>query len=300
MNFLQRLFSQPKTETVPYVSLEIEKTESESDQNNSAKTGGLYCLPPGFYVGKLSDVGLERERNEDSFYAIESLIHHEFGQEPFGLFIVADGMGGHQRGEVASSLAVRITANTILEEIYLPYLTNNQNANNRPLNEALVAAVRNANTAVQKEVPDGGTTLTAALVMGNNAYIAHVGDSRAYVIKQGEIKQITQDHSLAQRLEDLGQASAEEITQVQNVLYRAIGQGSSVEVDTYIQHLPAGASLLLCSDGLWGQVKDKNLLDVFTSASTPQAACEQLIKMANDNGGPDNITAIIVSIGVEN
>ncbi len=299
MNFLQRLFSQPKTEAVLTPQGKTEIVESESARKEPNKTLSLDCLPPGFHVGRLSDVGLERERNEDSFYVIESLLHHDLGSEPFGLFIVADGMGGHQRGEIASSLAARTTANSILEEVYLPYLTNNQNANNRPLNEVLVEAVENANIAVQEEVPDGGTTLTAALIMGNTAYIAHVGDSRAYVIKQGEIKRVTQDHSLAQRLEDLGQATAEEAAQVQNVLYRAIGQNSSVEVDTYIQHLPAGASLLLCSDGLWGQVKDENLKDVFKSASSPQDACDQLIKMANENGGPDNITAIIVSMGVE-
>ncbi len=293
MNFLQRLFSQPKTKTTTFVN----EQEGALESTNPTKANDLGSLPPGLHIGKLSDVGRERERNEDSFFMVEALIQHDLGAEPFGLFIVADGMGGHQSGEVASSLAARITANTILQEIYLPYLTNNQNANNRPLNETLVAAVQDANTAVQEEVPDGGTTLTAALVMGNNAYIAHIGDSRAYIIKQDEIKQITEDHSLAQRLEDLGQASAEEIAQVQNVLYRAIGQGSTVDVDTYIQHLPAGASLLLCSDGLWGQVTEEELKEVFTSASTPQNACEQLIALANENGGPDNITTIIISMG---
>ncbi len=298
MNFLQRLFSQPKTETAPLSPppSTLPDIESEPDQLEPVQTVGLDHLPPGIHVGKLSDVGCERERNEDSFFVIESLVHHHLGAEPFGLFIVADGMGGHQKGEVASSLAARMAANTVLEEIYLPYL---QNTNARPLNEALVAAVESANAAVHKTVPDGGTTLLVALVMGNNAYIAHVGDCRAYVIKQGEVKQITQDHSLAQRLEDLGQATAEEAAQVQNVLYRAIGQDSKVEVDTYIQYLPDGASLLLCSDGLWGPVKNESFKEVFASALTPQDACEQLIKMANENGGPDNITAVIVSMGVE-
>ena len=125
MNFLQRLFSQPKTKTVlpSEIEEEEEKSEPEPEQNDfNNKKVGLDCLPPGLHIGKLSDVGQERERNEDSFYTIESLMHHDLGQEPFGLFIVADGMGGHQRGEVASSLAARITANSIVEEVYLPYL----------------------------------------------------------------------------------------------------------------------------------------------------------------------------------
>ena len=147
-------------------------------------------------------------------------------------------------------------------------------------------------------VPDGGTTLTLALVMGNNAYIAHVGDSRAYVFNQDALKQITQDHSLSQRLEELGQ-SPEEVKQVQNVLYRAIGQGETVEVDTHMQYLPAGASLLLCSDGLWGLVEDTDITDILKTASSPQESCEQLIEKANNNGGLDNITAIVVSMGAE-
>lgn len=260
---------------------------------------GLDQLPPGLHVGKLSDVGRERERNEDSYYTLESLVQHEYGQERFGLFIVADGMGGHQKGEIASSLSARITANSILENVYLPYLTNSQGANNLPINEALKQAVETANTTVQEEVPDGGTTLTVALVMGNNAYIAHVGDSRAYVFNQGEIKQITEDHSLARRLEETGQATAEEVMHVQNVLYKAIGQGGAVEVDTYIQHLPAGALLLLCSDGLWGLVNNEQIKEILASAPTPQKACENLVAMANENGGRDNITAIVVAVGAD-
>lgn len=261
--------------------------------------GGLSNLSPGFHIGKLSDIGRQREQNEDSFYAIESLMQHSYGQEPFGLFIVADGMGGHQKGEMASSLAARITANKILEEIYLPYLTNRQNRDSRPLNEVLIASVENANKSVHEQVPEGGTTLTAALIMGNNAYIVHVGDTRVYLFKQGEMKQITKDHSLAQRLQESNQATEEEVAHVQNVLYKAIGQGSTLEADTYVQHLTPGASLLLCSDGLWGSVKADNIRDVLASVATPQEACDKLINMANESGGPDNITAIVVSLGLE-
>jgi serine/threonine protein phosphatase PrpC len=297
MNFFQRLFSQPKVEAKPEIEAQVDERVDDSGHKQICN---ISQLAPGLHVGQLSDIGREREQNEDSFLVLNALIQHDYGQEPFGLFIVADGMGGHQKGEVASALATRTVANHILQDVYLPYLTqNNRSSANRPINEALVAAVQSANTAVQEAAPDGGTTLTATLMMGNNAYVAHVGDTRAYMFKQDEVKQITKDHSLAQRLEELGQATPGEVAHVKNVLYKAIGQNSTVEVDTYIQHLPPGSSLLLCSDGLWGLVEDDVLKDTINSSATPQEACERLVAMANQKGGQDNITAVIVTMGVE-
>jgi protein phosphatase len=169
------------------------------------------------------------------------------------------------------------------------------------LNEILTGAVKNANVAVQEGVPGAGTTLTMAVIMGNTAYIAHVGDTRAYVFKQNQLKQVTQDHSFSQRLEELGETTAQELALFQNVLYKAIGQTklADKDIDTYVQHLPPGASLLLCSDGLWGLVADSNIKEVLAAAPTPQHACERLITLANENGGRDNITVIIISMGIE-
>ena len=298
MNFLQRLFTQPKTgDTQPVEPQQVEKNQEHKPDSR----GRINQLSPGLHVGKLSDVGRVRERNEDSFYAIQSVLHHNYGQEPFGLFVVTDGMGGHQHGEIASSLAARTMASCILREVYLPYLANDNQSSNRPINEILVEAVQHANTLVQEAAPEGGTTLTAALVMGNSAYIAHVGDTRAYLFNQDKMKQITKDHSLVQRLVELGQETPEGalVHPQRNVLYRAIGQGDTMEVDTYVQHLPPGSTLLLCSDGLWGPVGNENLQKIINSSITPQDACERLIAAANANGGEDNITAIIVSMGVE-
>jgi serine/threonine protein phosphatase PrpC len=297
MNFLQRLLSQPKAEAEP-----AGQVASKEAARTTNQTGNISQLAPGLHVGKLSDIGKIRERNEDSFYAIESLLHHNYDRERFGLFIVADGMGGHQKGEVASSLAVRTAAQCILKDIYLPYIVNNnQGSANRPINEVLIEAVESANSVVQETVPDGGTTLTIAVVMGHSAYIAHVGDSRVYWFNQGTLKQITKDHSLVQRLVELGQETAEgALTHPQrNVLYRAIGQGTAMEVDIYVQHLPPGSSLLLCSDGLWGPVKNDLLREILSISTTPQEACEHLITKANKNGGEDNITAVIVSMGID-
>jgi serine/threonine protein phosphatase PrpC len=297
MNFLQRLLSQPKVEAGS--SRQVAEKSSAQGANQG---GGISQLPPGLHVGKLSDIGRVRERNEDSFYLFESLLQHDDSQEPFGLFMVADGMGGHQKGEIASSLAVRTAAEYILKDIYLSYLANkNLGAANRPINEVLIEAVESANQAVQEAVPDGGTTLTIAVVMGNSAYIAHVGDSRAFWFNQGNLKQVTKDHSLVQRLVELGQETAEgALTHPQrNVLYRAIGQGTAMEVDIYVQHLPPGSSLLLCSDGLWGPVKNEKVREIISTSANPQEVCDRLITMANQNGGEDNITAVMVSMGVE-
>lgn len=295
MNFLQRLLSRPKVEAPEQV------IDQKVDPHERGRIGQISQLPPGLHVGKLSDIGQIRERNEDSFCVVEGLLNHNDGPEPFGLFIVADGMGGHQKGEVASALAVRTAAECILKDIYLPYLTQSNQGASRPVNEALIGAVEAANIAVQQAAPDGGTTLTIAVVMGHSAYIAHVGDTRVYWFNQSNLKQITKDHSLVQRLVELGQETAEgALTHPQrNVLYRAIGQGSTIEAEVYFQHLPPGSSLILCSDGLWGPVKNEGLRETLQEANTPQEACVQLIDLANKNGGEDNITAIVVSMGVE-
>ncbi len=300
MNFLQRLFLQPKIDTEGSDVDSPPKPQVEH-VNQVEQHINIGQLSNGLHIGKFSDVGQVRERNEDSLYMIESLLQHSDGKEPFGIFIVADGMGGHEKGDVASLVAARITANSILEEIYLPSLSiNHHAAAGRPIKEVLVAAVETANQCVQESAPEGGTTLTAALIMGNSAYIAHVGDTRAYFLSSNSLKQITEDHSLAQRLKETGQASPEQIAQIENVLYRAIGQGGSIEVDTHIQHLPPGSSLLLCSDGLWKGVNDDDLLkETINNSSTPQEACEKLVAIANKNGGEDNITVIIITMGRE-
>jgi serine/threonine protein phosphatase PrpC len=295
MNFFQRLFLQPEIEIEP----KSQPQPEEADPPDQKQRDPIHHLPLGLHIGRLSDIGRERERNEDSFFVFNALLQHDNGQESFGLFIVADGMGGHQKGEVASSLATRTVADQLLKDVYLPYLGRNQSAANKPINEALIAAVERANVLVQEQVPEAGTTLTAALVMGNNAYLAHIGDTRAYLLTFEATKQITKDHSLAKRLEELGQGSSAELAKVQNVLYRAIGQNSTIEVDTYIQHLPPASSLLLCSDGLWGLVGAETIREIVNNSATPQEACERLISAANDKGGHDNITAVLVTVGVE-
>jgi serine/threonine protein phosphatase PrpC len=289
MDFLQRFLSR-------------ERPASEATRISTAEKDNLAALaslPPGLTVAKISDIGRIRERNEDSYLAIDVTLQNDNGLVPLGLYIVGDGMGGHQKGEIASSLAVRVSAHHILQDVFLPFLSDNEQVSRRPINEALIQAVQAANLAVYQKVPEAGTTLTLALVFGQKVHVAHVGDSRAYIFNQATLRQITQDHSLVARLVELGQATPEEaLTHThRNVLYRAIGQAGSLEVDTYLQPFPVGSCLLLCSDGLWGMISDEKIADILTHAPTPQLALEQMVAAANHSGGDDNITAVLVIMG---
>ncbi len=254
-------------------------------------------IRPRLKAGWVTDVGEVRRHNEDTALIITAAHGGDNALPAFGLFVLADGMGGHQAGEVASSLAARTMAHHIVRQLYLPTLANQEYGTDQPaLNEVLVDAVQAANGVVANQVPGGGTTLTCALMLGPRAYIAHVGDSRAYVVTEEGLDQITHDHSLVDRLVELGQLTRDEAAThpQKNVLYRAVGQSGVLEVDTYVRTIPHGGRLLLCSDGLWSMVSDTEITNIVTNASSLQAACESLVAAANRAGGPDNITAILV------
>ncbi len=256
------------------------------------KEGELFLL-----VGALTDRG-PIDHNEDALFVLNAALSRGEDLLPLGLYIVADGMGGHEGGQRASDLAVRLTAHWILERIYQPFLLDpNRSAGQQPINDVLVEAAVAANSKVREECPRGGTTLTCTFVLGTNAFIAHVGDTRAYLISHNTIRQITTDHSLVNRLIELGQITPEEaLTHPQrNVLYRALGRPGSLEVDTYLQSLPLNSSLLLCSDGLWGVISEQEILSVVNAASSPQVACRQLVALAAERGD-DNITAVLVQV----
>ncbi|MGD1995461.1 MAG: Stp1/IreP family PP2C-type Ser/Thr phosphatase [Anaerolineae bacterium] len=249
------------------------------------------------HVGWATDVGRVRTHNEDAILISEA--NQEGGESllPFGLFVLADGMGGHRSGEVASALAARAVARHVVQQVYLATLSRREHCADQPsLSEVLTEAVNLANTAVSSAVPGAGTTLTCVLLIGRQAHIAHVGDSRAYLTSPDGLKQITRDHSLVDRLVEMGQLTAEEAAShpQKNVLYRAVGQSGVLEVETYLCSVPPGCSLLLCSDGLWSMVSDEKMARVIAEAPSHQAACETLVEAANELGGRDNITAILV------
>jgi len=170
---------------------------------------------------------------------------------------------------------------------------------NEPLQEMMQVAVRDAQKVIQREAPNSGTTLTAALVLGHQVTVAHVGDSRAYHFYQdGRIEVITRDHSLVKRLEELGHLSEYEAENYphRNVLYRALGQGEILEPDIFTISFPQTGYLMICSDGLWGVVPDDRMYTIIKNAPDLNHACQNLVEAANAAGGPDNISVILVQM----
>jgi protein phosphatase len=244
-------------------------------------------------------VGKQRELNEDSLLAVTATMAGNSGNLPFGLYIVADGMGGHQFGEVASNAAIRTVAGYILKKFHPHLFQVNAEPMEESFQEIMQAAVREAQRSIQKEAPGSGTTLTAALVVGQQITVAHVGDSRAYFIyPDGRVDPITRDHSLVKRLEELGHITPEEAANYphRNVLYRALGQGEIMDPDIFTVGFPQPGYLLVCSDGLWGVITEQDLVRSITEASNLQRACQNLVNAANTAGGPDNISVILVQL----
>lgn len=254
-------------------------------------------FPPQFSVGCAQSIGKQRDHNEDTLYSFNAVLADGDSAESFGLFIIADGMGGHEHGEEASSLATRVMSEYVLAHFYLPMMSRRNGENRESLQEVMEGAVVKVQERVEAEVPGGGTTLTAALLIGDRLTYAHVGDSRAYYISpDGVIEAITNDHSLVKRLIELGQLTPEQAAThpQRNVLYRAIGQLEPFQPDVETRPFESPAMLLLCSDGLWGVVSDREIYQIINSAKNIQQACDELVKAANAAGGPDNISVILV------
>lgn len=244
-------------------------------------------------------VGKQRELNEDSLLALTATLAGNSGNLPFGIYIIADGMGGHQFGEVASNVAIRIVAGHIIRKFQSYLFSIKPSPPDESLQEIMQTAVRDAQKTIQNEAPNSGTTLTAALVLGQQVTIAHVGDSRAYhIYPDGRVEVVTRDHSLVKRLEELGHISPAEAENYphRNVLYRALGQGDELEADVFTVSFPQAGYLMLCSDGLWGVVTDQDIQKIIRDAPSLQRACQNLVEAANAAGGPDNISVIIAQM----
>lgn len=253
----------------------------------------------GLRVGHRTDVGRLRTSNEDSLLALEFTLSNKSVDEPAGLFVVADGMGGHEGGEIASGMLVRAVARQAAAD-WLPHLATDEE---EPIDggQWLVGAIQAGNREIFDWARDTGlamgTTVVAALLMGQRAAVAHVGDSRAYRLTPTIIERLTVDHSLVESLVVANQISREEARDhpQSNVIYRTIGDRREVAVDLRELTLTAGESVLLCSDGLSGTLTDEAIHQTVVAAATPQAACDALIDAANRAGGEDNITAILIS-----
>ena len=250
-------------------------------------------------LGALTDRGQVKAFNQDSLFCLNGTFSQGEELLPLALLVVADGMGEDEPGTKASALAVRVVADQVLHRFYRPLLLDLEQSFARPaIHQVLREGVHEAHARILQSYPGGKTTLTCALVLGSNAFVAHVGDSRAYLIRRNTLSQVTTDHSLVWRLIEVGQITAQEakVHPQRNVLYRALGREGELQVDTYLQSVLPGSSLLLCSDGLWGCVSEETMLSIVCAAPSPQIACRQLVARANQNGGDDNITAVLVQI----
>jgi PPM family protein phosphatase len=245
----------------------------------------------------ITDVGLQRDHNEDTFAVLQE---HE-------LFIVADGMGGHRAGDVASRLASESISDffqrTAGEEVTWPFHFDSglSESENR-----LLTAIRLANRQIYEhslkshDLRGMGTTVVGALFNPETRkmYVGHVGDSRAYVIRDGKISQLTRDHSLVNDylkvMPDMPEDQRSELPK--NVITRALGMQDSVEVDLLAHDTRLGDTFVLCSDGLSGMISDAEILQVAGQNGDLVAACRKLTALANEHGGEDNITAVVVRI----
>jgi protein phosphatase len=230
-----------------------------------------------FRVGVRSDIGRARRRNEDSFLVDAPL------------FAVADGMGGHRGGNVASAMTLEQLGGAEIERGGPARLTD---------------AIRAANRAVlergesDRDLSGMGTTITAVLLEGDRGHFAHVGDSRAYLLRDGTLHQITEDHTVVQRLVREGRLQPDEAGRhpQRSILTRALGVEYEVEVDERTVDLLPGDRVLLCSDGLYGMVSDTDIREVLAVEEDPQTACDRLVDLANEAGGEDNITVIVLDV----
>ena len=255
--------------------------------------------PPQLLVASAQSVGRQRELNEDSLFTFTSTIAGNNSNPAFGLFVIADGMGGHQYGEIASNAAIRSVSGYVMKKFYNSMFSIPSMAMDESLQEIVQAAVMEAQAAVLREAPGSGTTVTAALVLGQQLTIAHVGDSRAYLLYgEQRMEAATRDHSLVRRLEELGQITSAEaaVHPQRNVLYRALGQGETLEPDVVTTPFPVGGYMMLCSDGLWGVVPEDEMRRIVYEAPNMPRACQNLVAAANGAGGPDNISVILVQL----
>lgn len=235
-----------------------------------------------------SVTGLKRKNNEDAIYISDR------NSELKNLYIVADGMGGHNAGEVASNSAIAAFNQYIHDNFH--------EIKEEEILDLLVSAVQYCNTDIYQKssndesLSEMGTTLIAAVIMNHKLYVTHVGDSRLYIFREGEIHQLTNDHSYVMELVRLGKITREEaaVHPNRNIITRAVGTRETVEADTIIENLFEGDIILICSDGLSTMVDDWEMKEILSRNENQEQKVQALIDKANENGGLDNISIIMI------
>ena len=256
--------------------------------------------PTQFLVASGQSVGRQRELNEDSIFTFATVIAGNSSNPPLGLFIIADGMGGHQYGEIASNTAIRSISGYVMKKFHNSLFTIPTQPVDESLQEIIQAGIMEAQRAVLREAPGSGTTVTAALVLGQQLTIAHVGDSRAYLLRANQIYPITRDHSMVRQMVDAGMLTEIEAMRHPdaNQITRALGMTPTVEVELRPAPMPAhfGDLVLLASDGLTDLVLPHEIASVVLQSKAARGlefACQQLVALANSRGGHDNITVLL-------
>jgi serine/threonine protein phosphatase PrpC len=246
-------------------------------------------------VGAKSDMGCIRENNEDKFDLLEPLLPHTL-KERGRLYGVADGMGGHAAGQIASEIAL----NTFIHEYYFESTDDVDTALRRSAEAANDAVYEGSQVLPERQ--GMGTTLTVAVIREEELFVAHVGDSRAYLLRDGRLTQLTSDHSwVAEQVRQGGMSLEDALSSpFRNIILRSIGTGPSVEVDISHERVEVGDILLLCSDGLTAHIDEIDICSIAGRQEIerlgPSVAALRLVDLANQRGGRDNITVVLVSI----
>ena len=289
--FFERLFPEKMRGVFRFNSEKSSRNQELETRNSDPNTQMVY------HAASCQSSGRERVHNEDTLFVLNSAIDGLNAPVSFGLYLVADGMGGHQSGEVASSLAVQATSQYLMENVFSNFVFEQQSFSENEITKFLKNAVDEAQKLVSRRVPGGGTTLTLVMVLGEQCFYAHVGDCRLYFIDfEGNLTLKTRDHSLVKRLIDLGEISENEASShpQRNVLYRALGQSDPFEPDIGQFSLSKGERIMICSDGLWGVLEESQISTILKKKNEIEQAACALVKAANESGGPDNISLILV------
>ena len=254
----------------------------------------------GLHIGHCGDVGQQRELNEDSYLILTA---PAIAPEIDALLVVADGMGGHRAGDVASRTLVEMLDGLFTSSAYqqrVAYSPQHADYYVVVLKEVLEQAneqIYNL-SASHPELSGMGTTATVALLTEGRLFWGHVGDSRAYLLRNGSLQRLTHDHTWVAEQVSAGQMTPEEAARHprRNVLTQSLGNSLLVRVERGVQPVQPGDLLLLCSDGLTGMVSNAEMQEILLAESDPQTACDQLVALANQRGGPDNITALVTRL----
>src|SRR5215471_3403059 len=251
-------------------------------------------------VGTVSHPGIKRQwlPNEDSLFAVKGIQSQISQSQPFGLFIVADGMGGHRYGQEASRLGIQ----TMIDQV-LPKISESSEVNEADFRRHLIDGAQAANHAIylrnKEQRTEMGTTITAVLIVNAVALVVNVGDSRTYLYrKDGGLRKVTKDHSLVAYLVEAGIIQPDDIYNhpQRNQIYRSLGAEQVIPVDSFREQLQPGDTLLLCSDGLWEMVRDPLIQQILRKGADPSETSKTLLHAALNGGGADNVSVIVIQV----